>query len=225
MIDQPFQLFRQFQDLIDVRFLARADAAANDADIARITGRKNFVSLRQMHGNIAVRVRTPSSRVLEADALATDEPGLTLTIRFADCQGAVIFDPKKRVVCLVHAGWRGVRSRVMTEAFEMMRAEWGVDPEDVFVGLGPSLCAKCAEFTDPLAEVPELKDFIRGRTVNLRTALDDELVGLGVQKRRIERMVDCTRCHPETYFTYRGGDKEAVTNGCINAFAVTITAK
>ena len=225
MITGPFQLLRQFQDILDVRFLARADNVSSDADIARITGKKNIASLRQMHGNTAVRVNAASSRMLEADALATDTPGLTLTIRFADCQNALILHPKKRVVCLLHAGWRGVQSRVMIEAYEMLRAEWGIDPEETFVGLGPSLCTKCAEFTDPLTEAPELKDFIRGRCIDLRAALDDELAGIGVHKNRIERMPDCTRCHPETYFTYRGGDRDAVQNGYINALAVTIIAK
>ena len=222
MITHPFVNLRQFQDLLDIRFLTREDNVSSDADIARITGRTNIVSLKQMHGNVAVRVASPSSRILEADTLATDRKGLTLTIRFADCQNAIIFHPKDRVVCLVHAGWRGVRAKAMTSAYEMLRAEWNIDPADTFVGLGPSLCTKCSDFTDAATEAPELKDFFQGKAINLRRALDDEMLGIGVQKRRIERMEDCTRCKPGTYFTYRGGDRKAVQNGFVNCFAVTI---
>ncbi len=222
MIANPFQLFRQFQDLLDVKLLTREDSISSDADIARITGNTNIVSLKQMHGNTAVRVHTPSSRTIEADGLATDRKNLTLTIRFADCQNAIIFHPKLRVVCLVHAGWRGVRSKVFSHAYELLRAEWNIDPTDTFIAFGPSLCRKCSEFTDPMTEVPELKDFIRGNTVDLRAALDDELAGIGVLQRRIERIDECTRCNPKTYFTYRGGDKEAVQNGFVNCLAVTL---
>ena len=225
MIPHPFPLLHQFQDLIDLRLLTREDAISSDADIARRTGRTNIVSLRQMHGSNAVRVHTPSSRIIEADALATDTRGLTLTIRFADCQNALIIHPKLRVVCLVHAGWRGMCRAVMTKAYELLRAEWNIDPTDTFVGLGPALCKKCSEFTDALTEAPELKNFIRARSIDLRLALDDELEGLGVLKRRIDRMEDCTRCHPEKYFTYRGGDKEAVQKGSVNCLAVTLIAR
>ncbi len=225
MITSPFPLLNQFQDLIDLRFLTREDAVSSDADIARIAEAKNLVGLKQMHGNTAVRVHGPSSRIIEADALATDVPGLTLSIRFADCQNAVIFEPKERVVCLVHAGWRGVQSKVMTSAYELLRAEWNIDPAHTFVALGPALCTKCSDFTDARTEAPGLVDFIQGKAINLRAALNDELEAIGVQKRRIERNEDCTRCNPKKYFTYRGGDKLAVQRGNVNCLTATLTGR
>lgn len=222
MIAHPFPLLRQFQDLFDLRLLTREDNVSSDADIARIAEQKNLVSLRQMHGNTAVRVVSPSSRIHEADSIATDKRGLTLTIRFADCQSAFIVDPKRRVMCLVHAGWRGMCKKVMTNAYEFLRAEWSIDPTDTFVGLGPALCKKCSAFTDAATEAPELKNFIRARSIDLRLALDDELAGIGVLKRKIDRMEDCTRCHPQRYFTYRGGDRELVQNGKVNCLAATL---
>ncbi len=225
MITSPFPLLNQFQDLLDLRFLTRADAVASDADIARIVEAKNLVGLKQMHGNTAVRVHSASSRVIEADAVATDIPGLTLSIRFADCQNAVIFEPKERVVCLVHAGWRGVQAKVMTSAYELLRAEWNIDPINTFVALGPSLCTKCSDFTDARTEAPGLVDFIQGKAINLRAALNDELDAIGVQKRRIERNEECTRCNPKTYFTYRGGDKLAVQRGNVNCLTATLTGR
>lgn len=112
MISQPFPLLRQFRDVLDIQFLTRADNSFSDADIARVSGKSSIVGLKQVHGNRAVLVRESSSRIIEADALATDVPGLTLTIRFADCQNAVLFVPSKKVVALVHAGWRGVQSEI-----------------------------------------------------------------------------------------------------------------
>jgi len=222
MITQPFTHLRQFQNLLDTCFLTRKDAVSSDEDIVRCTKRTNIASLKQMHGNATVRVMTPSSRMMEADALATDTKGLTLTIRFADCQAAVIFHPRDRIVCLVHAGWRGVRAKVMSNAYDFLRAQWNIHPADTFVGLVPSLCTDCSDFTDPATEAPELKDFFRGRCIDLRSALDDELHGIGVPKERIERLPDCTRCSPDLYWTYRGGDREKVRQGFVNCLAVTI---
>ncbi len=225
MITHPFPLLRQFQDLIDLRFLVREDNVSSDEDIARLTGQNTLASLRQVHGNTAVRVKAPSLRTEHADALATDTQNLTLTIRFADCQNAIILHPQQRVVCLVHAGWRGVQASVMTSAYGLLRREWNIDAQDTFVGLGPSLCTACSDFTDPHSEVPELRNFIHGRSIDLRAALDHELTNLGVLQGNIDRLDACTRCHPETYFTYRGGDRNAVEQGFINCLAVTLVGE
>jgi copper oxidase (laccase) domain-containing protein len=100
---------------------------------------------------------------------------------------------------------------------------WNIDPVNTYVGLGPALCRACSDFTNPETEAPELKKFFRmNNTIDLRDALDDELAGLGVPKKRIERLQDCTRCHPEQYWTYRGGDREAVQRGCTNCLVVTL---
>jgi YfiH family protein len=221
MITNPFPSLQRFS-FLDLQFLRREDNISSDTDIARVTGKKKIVGLWQKHGNIALRVDVPSSRVLQADAIATDTPGLTLTIRFADCQNAIILSPAKKVITLVHAGWRGVRANVMTSTYELLKKEWNIDPQETFVGLGPALCLQCSGFTDPEKEIPELKDLMHDKTVDLRGALDAELASIGVPASQIERMADCTRCHPETYFTYRGGDREKVTSGFVNVFAVTL---
>jgi YfiH family protein len=222
MISQPFPLLRQFRDVLDIQFLTRADNSFSDADIARVSGKSSIVGLKQVHGNRAVLVRESSSRIIEADALATDVPGLTLTIRFADCQNAVLFVPSKKVVALVHAGWRGVQSEIFSSTFTLLHDEWKVEPDDVFVGLGPSLCTACADFTDPAKEVPELSDFFYGQCVDLRAAADRQIEKIGVPKHQIERLSDCPRCSPERYFTYRGGDHDKVKKGYVNSLAVTL---
>ncbi len=222
MIRHPFPSLRHFQDRIDLRLLTREDDAWNDDIVARTVGATSIVGLKQVHGNRAVRVSKPSSRTIEADALATDISGLTLSIRFADCQNAVIVAPHKNVVCLVHAGWRGVQSRVMTSAYELLKKEWNIDPKDTFVGLGPALCLQCSDFTDPATEVPALKEFIHGTCVDLRAALDVELASIGVPFPNVERLSGCTRCSPKTYFTYRGGDREKVKEGFVNCLTVSL---
>ena len=112
----------------------------------------------------------------------------------------------------------------MTPTFLLLKSEWGIVPEDVFVALGPSLCTPCAEFTDPKREVPELHEFIREQSIDLRAALESQLAKSGVPSEHIERMSDCARCSPERYWTYRGGDREKVRDGSINCLAATLRA-
>lgn len=211
-------------DVIETHFFAKADDLRNDVDLARVLGTGALVSAKHMHGNHAVRVAEPSSRVIAADALATDVPGLVLTTRFADCQGFVVFDPVRRVVAVIHAGWRGLCARVITSTFDLLTTEWGTNPADALVEGGPSLCRRCAEFTDPLREAPELSSFVHGRTIDLVAASTHELLSLGVRPEHLTRSPDCTRCHPELYWTYRGGDRSAVSQGATNVLAICLSA-
>ena len=224
MNSAPFPLLQQFDDLVDIRFFSRADNISSDNDITRLAGSTHLVGLVQEHGNRAVVLREESSRVVVADGVCTDQAGLTLSIRFADCQSAVILAPTHGVIALVHAGWKGVRSRMMSSAYSLLQEEWGITPQQTWLGLGPSLCTTCADFTDPAREVPELSSFIHSNCIDLRAALDAELDDIGVPQDQRQRMPDCTRCYPEKYFTYRGANREFVKSGFRNGFAVTLRA-
>ncbi|MDD5055513.1 MAG: polyphenol oxidase family protein [Candidatus Peribacteraceae bacterium] len=222
MVNHPFPLLRRFQDLLSIAFLTKADAVKADADIGRILGSDRIASLWQMHGNRTVVMKNPTSRTEQADGIATDVHGLTLTVRWADCQNFLILEPDRRVICLVHAGWRGMKAKALTRAFETLKNEWGIDPKNVRVGAGPSLCRRCAAFSNPRDELPELAAFITGNTVDLQAAADAELTTIGVLREHIDRSPDCTKCRPDLYWSYRGGDREAVKGGWANCLATTI---
>lgn len=225
MHNHPFTLLEPFRTLFDVSLLTREDSVSADDDIARITGVSSLASLQQMHGNRAVIVRTDSRRQEKADALFTDRIGLTLTIRFADCQNFLVYAPEKNVVGLIHAGWRGLKSGIIGNAFALLKKEWSIDPADTVVAAGPSLCKTCAEFTDPQREAPELSRYIDVRCIDLQRAADDQLRALGIDSDHFQRLPGCTRCSPEKYWTYRGGDRDLVKKGFVNCLAVTLRTK
>ncbi len=222
MLSRPFRILSTYDKHLQLDFLVKTDNVRTDADIARVTGAERIASVHQMHGSAVVVVREPTSRTLQADGLITDVPGLTLTIRFADCQGLIVSVPKKNIVGLIHAGWRGIVAGVIPSFFTTLDNEWGIKPAQALVAIGPSLCMTCAEFSDPATEVPTLQAFTQGNRVDFRAAADRQLRDLGVQQSNIERSPDCTRCQPEQYWTYRGGHREDVKNGYTNCFAVRL---
>lgn len=222
MIDHPFPLFRRFQDRLTITLLTKEDRVRTDAEISGTLGATTLASLWQMHGNRTVLVSEPTSRTKQADGLATDKTGLTLTIRAADCQNFVIYAPDRHVLCLVHAGWRGMKGKVLSHAFDSLRQEWGIEAAETWVGAGPSLCRHCAEFSSPAEELPELQQFTIDSTVDLQAAADAELASLGVPRSHIDRPLGCTRCQPGRFWTYRGGDREAVKEGWTNCLAAVL---
>jgi polyphenol oxidase len=208
MIDHPFHILDPYRDRIDVRLFTKADKQLDETGL---------VSLKQIHGNTAVIARSPSQREKEADGVLTDQSDLTLTIRVADCQAFVVYAPDQQVIGLLHAGWKGLVSGIIPSFFRTMQNEWSVDPATVLIGAAPSLCTDCAEFTDPARELMGIDPrFFHGRHADLRAIANDQLLQCGVKPDHIERMPDCTRCNPDRYWTYRGGDHDAVIKGSTN---------
>lgn len=221
MIRSPFSLFGPFSDRIAVAQWAKEDTRLHDVCGALQVNEEAFAE--QVHGARTVIVRDAADRVPGADGLATDHPGLALSIRFADCQSFVVFAPERNAIGVLHAGWRGLTAGAIPEFFGTLKCEWNIHPKDTWVAAGPSLCQKCAAFSDPKRELPTISPaFIAGKTVDLRGAADAQLFALGLPPDHFERSPDCTCCHPETYWTYRGGDREAVQAGERNLLACAL---
>lgn len=44
---------------------------------------------------------------IRADIILTDNPDVTLFMRYADCTPLIFYDPENHAIALAHAGWRG----------------------------------------------------------------------------------------------------------------------
>jgi YfiH family protein len=174
----------------------------------------------QVHGADVVcaqNPRSPGSPHLKADAILTDQSGITLFMRFADCVPIFLFDPIHRVIGLVHAGWSGTVQFIVARAVETMQARYGSRPQDVLAGIGPSIGAHhypvgpevvqsvrqafgldasellhCPDGGDPESEVQF--DLWNANSLVLQRA--------GVQ--RIEVSGICTACDLDDWYSHRG---------------------
>lgn len=154
----------------------------------------------------------------DVDALITDVPRLLLTVFWADCVPLLFYDPRKRAIGAVHSGWRGTFSRIASRTVEAMRREYGTEPSDLFISIGPSICGSCYEVSEELSE-RFLRDFPGGERVvsftgrnaggerkyhlNLREANRQLLLEEGVSEDRIELPGFCTCCNPKLFFSHR----------------------
>lgn len=142
------------------------------------------------------------------DGFITNTRDLPLMVRFADCQGVLMFDPVKQVTSAVHCGWRGNVKNIIGKAVKQMTDEFGCNPADILVGVSPSLGPCCAEFSDPRTELPEfMQKYVTGRHVDLWQCSFDQLVDAGILSEHIEIARRCTVCENDKFFSYRGGQK------------------
>ncbi|MCY1358202.1 Polyphenol oxidase [compost metagenome] len=89
--------------------------------------------LSQVHG-VHVAEADPS-RVDEADASWTAEPGLASAVLTADCLPALFCDRAGTRVAAAHAGWRGLAGGVLEATLDAL----ALKPEEVLVWLGPAI--------------------------------------------------------------------------------------
>lgn len=75
----------------------------------------------------------------QADIILTDKADVTLFMRFADCVPLVLHDPRLGVIGIAHAGWMGTLRDVATASVAAMKKNYGSNPADIIVGVGPSI--------------------------------------------------------------------------------------
>lgn len=158
--------------------------------------------MNQVHGARIVEVESYGEPP-EADALITRERGIRLMVKTADCIPIVIVDEIVPVVAAVHAGWRSLIQDIIPKTIEKM-IERGAAPEDMLVGIGPSLGLECGEFTDPKKEIPEKYHWAirEGNKVDLKAIALKQLEDAGVSRQNISHMDICTKCDEE-WFSWR----------------------
>ncbi len=155
--------------------------------------------------------RPPEARHLRADAILTDTPGVTLFMRFADCVPIMLFDPHRRVVGLVHAGWKGTVDLITIDAIHTMQAKYSSKPEDILAGIGPSIgghhypigpevaAQVSTAFGDDSGEVLSSKD----GSVHLDLWEANRLLLERAGVRHIQIAGICTACHLDDWYSHR----------------------
>ena len=172
--------------------------ARNRELLSKITGPIQFMN--QVHGDEVVEVKSIGDDPT-CDALITRAPGIALAVMVADCIPLLL--SSSTVVGAVHVGRRGLMNAVAVNAVDAMRT---LGADQIHAQLGPSICGRCYEVPQELAdEVVAKHPAASSLTNNLTPALDlpraliADLVASGVT---YEASAICTLENDE-YFSYR----------------------
>ncbi|NUM53645.1 MAG: laccase domain-containing protein [Candidatus Hydrogenedentes bacterium] len=129
----------------------------------------------------------------ETDALITNIAALPLVISIADCVPVFLFDATKRAIGLVHAGRVGTQHRIVANAVDALRTEYGTIPADIHAVIGPSAGPEAYEVSHEMAaEFANLGLPVRGRCIDLWEANARQLESCGVPRAQIEITGICT---------------------------------
>jgi hypothetical protein len=175
--------------------------------------RSNFDSWL-VHGTEVAVAEQPRPLDLEshpkADIILTDNPEVTLFMRYADCVPIFLYDPLNRSVGLAHAGWKGSLLRVAAVAVRAMQNAFNSDPGAIQAILGPSIglhhyevgAEVVAQVEDAFPGHPDLLIRNNGAAhFDLWAANRLALQEAGV--RDIEVSGICTACHLDDWYSHR----------------------
>jgi len=182
---------------------------------------ENLVLSQQTHTNNVKTVTaqdrgtgTTKPSFCDVDGLITNESGVALVTQYADCTPLLFCDPVKRVVATSHAGWRGTVKQIGKATVEKMVSEFGCDPKDIIVAIGPCIKECCYEVDDPvhseflkipffnLSEI--FKDKGNGKyMLNLVEANRQILINSGILPENIDASDICTCCNHEDLHSHR----------------------
>jgi polyphenol oxidase len=191
----------------NLRFVAKAHNIHHSA----------IIIPKQTHGcNIAIVTNRNKEEVFhDTDALVTNVAGICVAVKTADCVPILVFDPIKKVVAAIHAGWRGTASKIVVRTIEQMRLEFGCNPEDILAVIGPSIGQHNYEVGSevvgifkvilPLAnQLFDISTFENGKArLNVAEANRLQLMESGLQPENIDHISLCTFDNQHLFYSAR----------------------
>lgn len=193
---------------------------ANCHAIRQKLGLSLLLQSKQCHGTDIHVIVDPHAEIPPCDGLITHLKGVGLMIKHADCQAALFYDPIQQVIAAVHAGWKGSCGQIYTKTIQILKEKFGSRPENLLVGLSPSLGPDHAEFVNYRSEFSEaFWDYqVKPTYFDFWAISCDELKSAGVLAHHIEVARKCTYANPDC-FSYR---REKVTGRMGSVIALTL---
>lgn len=202
-------------DPFDLRIFGESPSAlAEDRwrALLEATGFGTVAHARQVHETrVAVYDALPRGVHVEsgpADGHATSMPGVLLAVTVADCVPVYLVDPERRVVALLHAGWRGIAGGIMAKGVRTLHTRFASHAAHLYLHLGPAICGTCYEVGPEVRNALGLPTPSGPTPVDLRAVLVFQARALGIQESNITVSEHCTLCGTGGWFSHRGGRSE-----------------
>jgi len=168
-------------------------------DLGRLLGFSVWTELRQVHGALllaeAALTSPEESSPLEADGLATKQPGHALLVKAADCQPILLAHVSGDYVAALHCGWRGNTLDFPAEGLAAFCLAYSLKAEEVLAVRGPSLGPGGAEFVNFDQEWPErFRPWFNQATrrMDLWSLTKEQLLKAGMRPEHIFSLDLCT---------------------------------
>ena len=188
----------------------------NRKKICEIIGLKyeNLIIPEQKHTDNIKIVSSADDDVSNCDGLITEVPELVLMLLFADCVPVIIYAPDKKVISVVHAGWRGTAKSIVKKTVNILDTEFNADIKKIKAVIAPSIGQCCYPVSKEVSD--ELKititkdcDNIFARNMDNINIVNVDLKKLNARQLEeagvinIDKSDNCTCCMNSVFYSYR----------------------
>jgi len=224
------KIFKNFKNLVATTSTKKDGNLRDDSKREKFLNKfkikkENFISLKQIHSRKIIVIKNDKKIYSVGDGLITRKKGIALGVFSADCLPIFLFDPKKEIIGILHAGWRGTLKGISKKAIEIFKKE-GARPKDILVYIGPSISGKCYEIPRERAKL-FIKHFSKFKSKILKQRNGKYFLDLkrlnklifiekGVLPKNIQISEVCTFCN-ENYFSFRR-EKEKLSGSLLSIF-------
>ena len=164
----------------------------------------------QIHSTNMTVVHGGEGIVRNSDALITLQPNVLLAITVADCVPVLLYEPKKKVIASVHAGWRGTHANIASMVVKKLK-DMGAKPKEIYAFIGAAASGEHYEVGEDVAHLFDkkyLKKHGEGKfLLDLKTAVLDQLLAGGLSESHVEVSPLCTIADPTLHSYRRDGKK------------------
>lgn len=155
-----------------------------------------------------------SNALPDTDGLLSKYKNIVLAVQSADCVCSLYYDTEKQVIGAAHAGWRGTLKLLPQKMVLTMQKEFGSKPENIWIGIAPSISLEKYEVGDEVvSEVEKVfgtkenflwwNDQNQKFHFNLQYAHLFQLQEVGINPEHIEIMPHCTYTEQDLFFSAR----------------------
>ncbi|TVQ91629.1 MAG: peptidoglycan editing factor PgeF [Bacteroidetes bacterium] len=155
-----------------------------------------------------------STAIPNTDGLVTNNRKIFITVQVADCVPILLYDPVKRVVASVHAGWKGTLRKALQAAVRQMMHTFGTNASDIIAGIGPSNGPCCYEVgedvkSETIKSLGNTNQILKEHPEKNKYIFDQwhanflQLKECGVPEGNIEIAGICSQCHSDTFYSSR----------------------
>jgi len=177
---------------------------------------KSILTAHQTHSDVSVILDStfkPETK-LNADALILEGSSVYLIgVNVADCLPILLAHPGKRIVCAIHAGWRGTAQRITEKTVLKLSQEFKINPAELIGAIGPGACRDCYEVGEEVREMfPDkkrqeliFKPSMRPKhyLLDLQKANLLQFEKTGIPAKNIDTDLYCTIHHNDLFFSHR----------------------
>jgi len=108
------------------------------------TKSKKIFLLNQVHSNkfhyIDGKFKIKNNK-FKGDALITDKKNIPIGVLTADCAPILLHDQNKKMIAVIHAGWKGAYKGIVKNVIKFMIKK-GCTPQDMTAVIGPCIAEK-----------------------------------------------------------------------------------